>query len=212
VTLSLPERGAATRLVLLRHAETDESMRGRCYGSLDVPLSAAGLRHAAALGLALRELGAAAVYASPLVRALDTARAIASAQRLEPVVRPELRELDFGELEGLAYDEIAAERPELYRFWMEEPAGVRFPGGESLADLRERVLPVLAEIRERHAGETAVVVAHGGVVRVALADVLGIPDAAIFRLDQPPGAVSVIDWLGDTPLVRVVNADLYSPA
>ncbi|MGH3022252.1 MAG: histidine phosphatase family protein [Gaiellaceae bacterium] len=210
--LSLPERGAATRLVLLRHAETDESMRGRCYGSLDVPLSAAGLRRAAALGLALRELGAAVVYSSPLVRALDTARAIASAQGLEPVVRPDLRELDFGELEGMTYDEIAAERPELYRFWMEDPASVRFPAGESLADLRERVLPALAEIRATHAGEAVVVVAHGGVVRVALADVLGIPDAAFFRLDQPPGGISVVDWLDGVPVVRVVNAEfLYSP-
>lgn len=186
-------------------------MHGRCYGSLDVPLSAAGLRRAAGLGATLRELPLAAVYASPSQRALDTGRAIASAQGLEPVVHPDLRELDFGELEGMAYDEIAAERPELFRFWMEDPAAVRFPGGEGLTELRARVLPAVAEIRARHEGEAAAVVAHGGVVRVVLADVLGIPDAAFFRLDQPYGGLSVVDWIEGVPIVRVVSAVLYSP-
>jgi alpha-ribazole phosphatase len=209
--LALPQRGAATRLLLVRHAEPEESMHGRCYGSLDVPLSAAGLRRAAGLGAALRELSMAAVYTSPLQRGLETARAIAVAQGLEPVVRQELRELDFGELEGMSYDEIAAERPELFRFWMEDPAAVRFPGGEGLAQLRARVLPAVADIRARHEGEAAAVVAHGGVVRVVLADVLGIPDAAFFRIDQSYGGLSVVDWIEGVPIVQVVSAVLYSP-
>ena len=210
--LSLPERGAATRLVLVRHAEADEAMRGRCYGSLDVPLSAAGVRQAARLGEALRDLDLAAVFASPLRRALDTARAIAAAQGLEPVTRAELRELSFGELEGVAYDEIAAGHPETYRLWMEEPAAVRFPGGETLAELRRRVVPALAGIRAGHDGEAVAVVAHGGVVRVALAEVLGTPDPALFRLDVAPGGVTVVDWIEGVPVVRVVNAALYSPS
>lgn len=209
--LSLPEREAATRLVLVRHAEADEAMRGRCYGSLDVPLSAAGVRQAAGLGDALRDLDLAAVYASPLRRALDTAHVIAAAQGLRPVARADLRELSFGELEGMAYDDIAARHPETYRLWMEEPAAARFPGGETLAELRERVLPALAAICGDHAGEAVAVVAHGGVVRVALADVLGTPEAAFFRVDVAPGGVTVVDWIEGVPVVRVVNAALYSP-
>jgi alpha-ribazole phosphatase len=210
--IALPERGGATRLVFVRHGEPDEAMRGRCYGRLDVPLSAAGLRRAAAVGEALRSHEIDAVYSSPLQRACDTARAVASPHGLEPVLRGDLRELDFGELEGMSHDEIDSEHPELYRRWMEDPSTVRFPGGEALSDLRARVLPEVAAIRGRHEGQSVAVVAHGGVVRVALAEALQLPGAAFFRLDQPYGAVSVVDWIEGVPVVRVAGAVLYSPA
>lgn len=210
--LALPERGEATRIVLVRHAETEESARGRCYGRLDVRLSQRGLQQAEALAASLAGLGLAAVHASPLARALDTARPIAAAHGLEPSVLDALAELDFGEVEGLRVDEMEAERPELFRAWMDDTAQVRFPGGEGLADLRGRVLPALVEIRARHERQAVAVVAHGGVIRVVLADALGLGDGALFRLDQAEGGVSVVDWLDGVPLLRVANATLYSPA
>jgi alpha-ribazole phosphatase len=210
--LVLPPQGGATRLLLVRHAETDRAMRGRCYGRLEVALSAEGRRQAEQLGAALAEVPLAAVCSSPLSRALETARAIAAARGLEPVAEDGLREIDFGELEGMAYEEIQAERPDVFQAWMETPTAVRFPGGESFSDLRSRVLAAVGSIRERHAGEAAAVVAHGGVVRVVLADALGLADGAVFRLDQAYGGVSVVDWVGGAPVVRVVNAVLYSRA
>ena len=210
--LGLAPHGDATRLLLVRHAETDPAVRGRCYGRLDVDLSAEGRRQAGELAAGLAELQLAAVYSSPLSRALETARAIAVARGLEPVADDALREIDFGELEGLTYEEIEAERPEVFRAWMERPTSVRFPGGESFADLRARVLGAVGAIRDRHAGEVAAVVAHGGVIRVVLADALGLVDGAVFRLDQAYGGLSVVDWVGGVPVVRVVNAVLYSRA
>ncbi len=210
--LGLPPQGEATRFLLVRHAEADRAFRGRCYGSLDVELSAGGRRQAGELAAALAETPFAAAYSSPLSRALETAAAIAAGRGLEPAVDQRLREIDFGELEGLSYDEIRTARPELYRKWMEAPASVRFPGGESFADLRSRVLAAVGSIRQRHPGEAVVVVAHGGVVRVVLADVLGLTDGAAFRLDQTYGGLSVVDWVGEAPVVRAVNAVLYSPA
>ena len=210
--LVLPPHGGATRLLLVRHAETDEAMRGRCYGRLDVGLSKEGRRQARALGAALEAQSLAAVYSSPLVRALDTARAIAAPHGHEPRTVDELREIDFGALEGLAYDEIRDERPELFREWMARPTSVRFPGGEAFADLRARVLPAIAEIRRRHEGEVVALVAHGGVVRVTLADALGLGDGAVFRLGQSYGGLSVVDWAEGATVVPVVNAVLYSRA
>jgi broad specificity phosphatase PhoE len=206
------DRGDATRLLLVRHAEPDESARGRCYGRLDIGLSSEGRRRAEALGAALAEPRPAAVYSSPLSRALDTAAAFAAPLGLEPVVDDDLRELDFGELEGLTYDEIRREHGELYREWMERPAEVTFPGGEGLAALRDRVLPAVACVRLRHEGEAAAIVAHGGVIRVVLGDVLGLGDGAVFRLGLDYGGVSVVDWLDAVPIVRAVNTVLYSPA
>jgi alpha-ribazole phosphatase len=192
-----------SRLVLVRHAEPEEDSRGRCYGSLDVGLSPEGAEHAVKLAAELARLEVEAVYASPRRRALATAAPIAAAHGLAPVVDDRLRELDFGELEGRRYEEIERSEPELYRAWMERPTEVRFPGGECYEDLRGRAVEVCEEIRLRH--DCALVVTHGGVVRGALATWLEIPAAAIFRLDQRYGGVTIVDWLGGTPVVRVLN-------
>lgn len=192
-----------SRLLLLRHAEPSEDAHGRCYGSLDVGLSDAGRAHAVDLASSLARYDVDAVYTSPRVRAHETAAAISVDRGLEPVVDDGLRELDFGELEGRTYEEIAETRPELFRAWMEAPTSVQFPGGESFADLRARALVSLARIREAH--EAALVVTHGGVVRAGLAAWLGMPDEAIFRLDQRYGGLTIVDWLDGFPVVRLLN-------
>jgi alpha-ribazole phosphatase len=192
-----------SRLILIRHEEPDEAVRGRSYGALDVPLSAVGREQAQTIARALKDVRIGGVFTSPLRRALETAAPLACAHGLDPVVHEGLRELSFGEVEGLSYAEIERERPELFASWMTDPTGTHFPGGESFADFRERVLSVATEIRTGH--ESSAVVAHGGVTRVILAAALGLPDEAIFRLDQPYGAISIVDWVEETPIVRAVN-------
>ena len=194
-----------SRLVLIRHAEPDEAALGRSYGRLDVPLSPAGHDHARAIADALAEVRLDAVVASPLRRALDTAAPLAHARNLEPIVHEGLRELSFGAVEGATYDEIEREHPELFESWMNDPTGTRFPQGESFPDLRERALAAAAEIRSEH--ESAAIVAHGGVTRTILAAALEMPDHAIFRLDQPFGAISIVDWLDGSAVVRGVNVE-----
>jgi broad specificity phosphatase PhoE len=192
-----------SRLILIRHAEPDESVRGRAYGALDVQLSPAGRGQAEEIARVLDGVPIDAVFASPLRRALETAAPLAGARGLEPVPHGGLRELDFGELEGLSYAEIERDRPELYDSWMTGPTGTRFPGGEAFADLRDRALAAAAEIRAAH--ESAAIVAHGGITRAIIAEALCMPDDAVFRLDQPYGAVSVVDWIDETAVVRTVN-------
>jgi alpha-ribazole phosphatase len=204
--LRLSPHDGATRLTLVRHLETDESLRGRAYGALDVPLSARGVRQAEQLASSLEALPLEAVYSSPLRRALETAGPVARRHGLEPIATEALRELDFGEVEGLLYEEVEANRPELFSSWMREPTRTTFPGGESFADLRARVLPAVEQIRTAHAGRAVAVVSHGGVIRTILADALALAEDAVFRLDQSCGGVSVVDWLGEVPLVRLVNA------
>jgi alpha-ribazole phosphatase/probable phosphoglycerate mutase len=192
-----------SRLILVRHCEPQDDARGLCYGTLDIGLSAAGHEHAARVAARLAEHSYDAVYASPRARTLDTAAPIAAARGMAPLIEHDLREIDFGELEGRSYDEIADTEPDLYRAWMETPTQVRFPGGESFADVKRRALPAFDRIRARH--ESAVVVTHGGVARAGLADWLGMPDDAIFRLAQEYGGVTIVDWLGAAPLVRLMN-------
>lgn len=194
------------RLLLIRHAEPSEEAHGRCYGSLDIGLSSRGQLRARLLARTLERVPLVAVYTSPRTRALETAQPLAALHGLPATVDEALREIDFGDFEGRSYDEIRLAAPDLYRAWMETPTHVHFPGGESYQLLRRRALAAMHAIRSRHAGETAAIVSHGGILRALLADCLAMADDAVFRLDQSYGGLSVIDWLDDSPLVRVVNA------
>ena len=189
--------------MLVRHAEPAEDAHGLCYGSLDVGLSDEGRRHAAELATVLAETSYDAVYTSPRLRARETASPLAAARGLTPVVVDDLREIDFGEFEGRRYDEIEESEPELFRAWMETPTRVRFPGGESYADLRVRALRALDTINAVHT--CSVVVTHGGVARAGLAEWLGMPDEAIFRLAQSYGGITIVDWLDGAPVLRLLN-------
>ncbi len=173
------------RLVLCRHAAADDAAAG------------------GDLAAALRELPAVAVYSSPLDRARSTAVPIAAAHTLSPVIVDGLREIDFGEVEGLGFDDLP---PDLQRGLLDNPTRVRFPGGETYAELQARVVAALADITARHDGETVVAVSHAGAIRAALAAWLLIPDEAVFRLDQRYAAVNVIEWHDGRPLIRVLNA------
>ena len=190
-----------TRLLLIRHAEPDDDARGRCYGRLDVGLSPTGLASADRLAENLQEVELDSVYASPRLRAVQTAAALGITLDIDD----RLCELDFGELEGRTYDEIEREQPELFRRWMETPTLVRFPGGESYAELRGRVAAAVGDVIAANNDRTVAVVSHGGVIRAALALALGLPDDRAFALDVGYSRVSVVDWFGETPVVRLVN-------
>ena len=140
------------------------------------------------------------------MRALETAGAIALPHRRPVDVLDDLRELDFGAFEGRAYDEIAAAEPELYERWMREPTRVRFPGGECYDDLRRRSLAAVAELRDAAREGDVVAVTHSGVVRAVVADLLGVPAGLIFRLRVDTASVTVVDWVGEEPLVGPVGA------
>jgi alpha-ribazole phosphatase/probable phosphoglycerate mutase len=190
-----------TRLLLIRHAEPDEDARGRCYGRLDIGLSPTGLASAERLAASLRDVELEVVYVSPRLRAIQTAAALGS----KPRVDDRLRELDFGELEGRTYHEIERERPEFFRRWMETPTLVRFPGGESYSELRERVASAVGDIVAAHNDRTVGLVSHGGVIRAALTVALGLPDDRAFALDVGYARISAVDWFDGAPVVRLVN-------
>ena len=196
---------SVARLLFIRHAEPDEWLRGRIYGRLDPGLSEHGNAHADALAADLAREQIVAVYTSPLQRARATAAPLAARLGLEALVEADLRELDFGELEGLTVSE-AAERYPVESGWMLAPGDAVFPGGETVAALRARAIGAARAIAERHADATVAVFTHAVTIRAILADALAMPPDAIFRLDQSYGGISVVEWFDGNPFVRVVNA------
>jgi alpha-ribazole phosphatase/probable phosphoglycerate mutase len=195
----------SARLIFVRHAEPSDDVRGRVYGRTDVELSERGLEHAGEIAASLASEAIAAIYASPLKRALETAAPLARMLGLDPVIVDDLRELDFGELEGLTVGQAAARYP-AQAHWMTSPAGARFPGGESVFALGDRAGRAARGIADVHTGEAVAVFSHAVVIRAILADALSMPLDAIFRLDQSFGGLTVVEWFDEVPFVRAVNA------
>lgn len=160
----------ATRVVLIRHGETDWNRDRRIQGQTDTPLSALGRRQALAIGQRLKRERFTAIYASDLQRAWDTAQAIGQATLAErsdapqPVADRRLREMDFGEWEGKTSAEIAASHPEAHARSKHRDADFRIPGGESFRDLYERTVAAVTSLVDAHPGGTLCVVAHGGIL------------------------------------------------
>ena len=202
-TLALPTV-AGTRMVLVRHGEPEEGMRGRCYGRLDVGLSAEGREQARRTARFLSDLPIAAVYSSPRCRAVESANLLA-AGRTPVTVDERLREIDFGIFEGLTYKEIARRFPDTYEEWMTHPTNVAFPGGETFPAMVGRVRDAVDELRRVHPDQTIAVVSHGGVNRIALATALDLDLRRIFRLAQAYACVNVIDYFPGEAVVRLVN-------
>jgi alpha-ribazole phosphatase len=167
-------------------------------------LSSVGIEQAHEMAKALASQPTAAIYTSPRRRCMQAAAILAMGGEIEIVEG--LRELDFGEFEGRTYDEIAAQYPDLYHQWMNTPTETRFPGGECFGDMCMRVLESTRLLRTRHEGDSIAIVAHGGVNRIILADALGMDMAHIFRIGQRYGAINLIRYFGNDPVVEMINS------
>lgn len=191
-----------TLIILVRHGETEWNRVERFRGRADVPLNATGLAQAEATGQRVAaEWHPAAVYCSPLARAVKTAEAIAkhigsstsSEQRLPVQIHPGLADVDYGEWQGLTPDQARARWPEAIDAWYHAPHTARIPGGDTLDDLRTRAMTTVNELTMRHAGQTIVLVGHTVINRIILLGVLGLGNDRFWRLRQDTCAVNVFE-------------------
>jgi 2,3-bisphosphoglycerate-dependent phosphoglycerate mutase len=195
----------ATRLIAVRHGETAWNVDTRIQGQLDIGLNDTGLWQARRVGEALADEPIAAIYASDLARAWQTALEIARPRGIEVQPEPGLRERAFGHFEGRTFADIDASLPEQARLWRtRDPAFAPEGGGESLLAFRERVTRIAGQLAQRHPGELVVLVAHGGVMdvlyRAATGQELQAPrtwhlgNAAINRLLWTPQGFTLVGW------------------
>ncbi len=161
------------RLLLVRHGETTWNLERRYQGHSDPPLSARGEAQAQALANRLATTGVAGIVASPLLRAQATAQMIAARLGLPVVTDHRLRELAYGQWEGLQQAEVKQRWPEMLRLWKRAPDQVTFPGGESLSDLQYRVQSFSGHTSAQSG--TILAVTHDGVARIAVLQARGEP-------------------------------------
>lgn len=197
----------AIRLVLVRHGEVDANREMRYLGRGDPSLNHTGRRQAEALAASLAALAPDRILTSPLARARATADVIAARTGSVPRTDPRLREMDFGDWEGLTRTEVLGlgERSQRDLLAWEADPELAPPHGESLAAVQTRVLELANELVAAAAGSTAALVSHVGPIKALLCAALGLGLAATRRVFLDPASVSVVDW-GTMPVVRLVNS------
>lgn len=193
------------RLFLLRHGETEWTREGRYQGCVDTRLCPEGTAQAEAASLALAGRPLAAVYSSPLRRARGTAEAIAAPHRLPVRIDPAFREICHGLWEGLTGDEVRTRFPDLYAQWRATPETVTMPDGESLKEVRERVLDGLQRLRADHDGEAVCLVAHGTPVRLLILEALGLTPERLWAVHCPPARLSELEFGSDGTTLHRMN-------
>ncbi len=198
------EEPAATRVIAVRHGETAWNVASRVQGQLDVPLNARGEWQVRRLAKAVADEAISAVYASDLLRAWQTALAIAEPLGLAVVADAGLRERGFGVFEGMTFQEIRERWPALSDRWRRRDPTFGPEGGENLIDFSARCIAAASRLAAAHPGETIAVVAHGGVMdclyRAAARVALDAPrswqlgNASINRLLYTPRGFTLIGW------------------
>lgn len=198
-----------TRLLLVRHAQTAWNVAHRYQGQVDIPLDACGHRQAARLAERLAREVIDAVYTSDLARTRQTAAPLLAQCDLEARRDGRLRELNYGAWEGLTVDEILARYPEQWRIYRTEGKRDIIQDGESLADGSARIAAVFDEIVADHAGETVLVVSHGGTLRIALCHLLGLPTERehIFHFDNT--SISDVRITQQGPRIKTLNEHVH---
>lgn len=211
---------AATRIIAVRHGETAWNVETRIQGQLDIGLNGKGRWQAQQAARALADEALDAVYSSDLMRAHDTALAIASQSGtgLPVHTHPGLRERAFGKFEGQTYAAIEARWPDESRLWRIRDPHFAPAGGESPVQVMERVGRTVNEIAANHLDQQIVLVAHGGVLdmlyRLATQQSVSAPrtwelsNAAINRLLWTPEGLTLVGW-ADTRHLDTTGLDEF---
>ncbi|WP_054813324.1 bifunctional RNase H/acid phosphatase [Nocardia arizonensis] len=202
--------GRPTRLLLLRHGQTELSVQRRYSGRGNPPLTEVGREQAARAAAMLADKGdIAAVVSSPLGRTRETAGAVGAALGADVRVLDGLIETDFGEWDGLTFLEAAERDPDLHTRWLGD-SSVAAPGGESFDQVRERVEGVRRDLVALHPGANVVVVSHVTPIKTLLQLALGVGPSLLYRLHLDLASLSIAEFYPDGGAsVRLVNDTSY---
>lgn len=192
-----------TKFLLIRHATTDavgKSLSGRHPG---VHLNNDGKVQAEALAKRLSKLNIAAIYCSPLERAIETAIPIAALQNLTCNVDEHFQEIDFGNWTNKPFE--ALENHEIFRRFNTFRSGTRIPGGEMMQEAQSRMVQGLEKLAVKHPASYVAVVSHSDMIKAAIAFYTGIHLDLMQRLEIQPASLSIIDLYPDFASLQLLN-------
>jgi len=198
-------QGCEKKILLLRHGSLQTvDNKKRFIGQTDLSLSEQGRRQAKFWDRQLADWPMDAIFCSDLQRCRETADVIAQDRRSVVTPLAELREIDLGQWEGMRFDQVKQLWPDAFLKRGRNIAGFRPPGGESFNDLQQRVVRVFKQQISKSDGNL-LFVSHAGVNRVLLCHLLGMPTANLFRIDQGPAAINILERRSDGIRLQCLN-------
>lgn len=197
------------KIYLIRHGETEANKTFQFQGHIDNPLNSKGLCQAAALGQHYENIALDKIYSSSMQRARQTAAPLAETHGLTVQPLDELKEVCFGEWEGLSYDEIKAKWSDQLELFFKQPAQCRMPGGESFDDVALRVRSVCEDLFKNNSDKNIAIVSHGGVIRVQLCLLLGLDINKLWVFGVHNASTTCIGKWQDRFTIEYVNDTHY---
>lgn len=194
-----------TQIILVRHGQTPWNKDKIFRGTYDIPHNETGQEEARLTGEWLKGETIYAAYCSPLSRARDTAEAIARHHGLMVEDLPGIIDLNYGDWQGLPLAEVKVKYADLYRQWETAPHTVRFPGGETLEEVRRRAWGTVEEVVQRHPGQTILLAAHRVVNKVLIACFIGLDNSHFWRIGQDTTAINRFQKVDDTWHLILIN-------
>jgi alpha-ribazole phosphatase len=195
-----------SRLYLVRHGQVVGFEELRANGHTDVDITKTGRLQMEDLAERLHLIDIDMIYSSDLIRTERGALIIGRHHNKPYLKKRELREIYFGDWEGMSLSEIEKDYPGEFEKRLGDIANYRPPGnGESMGDVFRRVLSCLTDILNENIGNTILIVAHGGVNRLILCEALGMDISNLFNIQQDFGCLNIIDYYPDNAIVRLVN-------
>ena len=196
-----------TRIFLVRHGETQWNQTHRFQGRMDIPLNQEGKNQACALALTLKDEPFIAIYCSPLIRAIETARLIKKFHPSTPLIEEEgLTEMDLGEFDGMEAAYWSAHYQDFFETWRSTPGCLRMPGGESLQEVQVRAVGTLERITELYpSGSTLLLCSHNFVNRTILCHALGFPLDRFRDVKQDTATLNILYMQGQRLWAELVN-------
>ncbi|MDY6857480.1 MAG: histidine phosphatase family protein [Thermodesulfobacteriota bacterium] len=195
-----------TRVILVRHGETDWNKEQVFRGRIDLPLNSSGLQQARKTGEVLSRQRIEAIYSSPLSRAIQTANGIAQFHSHINIKEAKgFIDIDFGKWQGMPHKDVQNEFKDLYGIWQRKPQNLKMPSGEGLDDVKLRAMESLNNILRSHVSETVVIISHRVVNKVVLCAILGLSNQYFWRIRQDTCAINIFEDSDMGFIVFVIN-------
>jgi alpha-ribazole phosphatase len=193
-----------SRILLVRHGVTEFNASDRFLGRTDISLNEVGKKQAEQLKDRLTPEKIDAVYTSTLRRARQTAEIIAAGHKVKVMADEKLCECNFGDIEGLTFEEIKKKYPVLAQELIDRKTGA-FPGGETIKQLNERVQTFLKRLKKHKSGETLLIVAHGGPIRLIICNLLGVRLEHWVQIRVDHASLSIVETYPKTAILNLLN-------
>ena len=194
-----------TKVYLVRHGQTEWNKKLTFRGRIDIPLNERGHSEAAAIAEALKDKNIDAIYTSSLRRSIETAEPTARFFHIKIIPVEGLIDINYGDWEGLSFNEVKKRYKDQYKKWEKSPDLVRFPNGETLNEAKERSFSAFKDIVKENPGKSVLIIPHRVINKVLLCAILGLSNSHFWEIKQDTGCINLIEYTRDRFVISTMN-------